>query len=202
MAGKTRKFTQRMSAEERRALILQNAEPLFARLGFRRTTTASIASAAGVTEPILYRHFQGKLDLFHTLLQKISLKAMQEWETMLKGVENPMEKLVLIAQSFPVIGRKFEDDFRVMLAALTELDDPVTKKILRRHYETYAGFIADILGDLPPFKASGLDPGNTAWHLVHLAVGYALMDPVDIPQTKKPEYVQHAVRFLGQIFGT
>ena len=39
------------------------ATKLFARNGYEATTTAAIAEAAGVTEPILYRHFEGKQDL-------------------------------------------------------------------------------------------------------------------------------------------
>jgi AcrR family transcriptional regulator len=193
--------TQRLSAAQRRRVILDSALPLFAKSGYRGTTTASIAKAAGVTEPILYRHFKSKLDLFNVLLLEISGKAASEWKDMTAGVASPLERLGLIARSFPALGRKFEDDFRIMLAGLTEVEDPVTKTVLRKHYEFYAGFIADILAELPAFKSGGLDPGYAAFHLVHMAVGFALMDQIEIPATAEEEYVQHAVGFIGKAIG-
>ena len=53
-----------MKAPERRAQVLRVATRLFARFGYARTTTASLARAAGVTEPVLYRHFPSKRALF------------------------------------------------------------------------------------------------------------------------------------------
>ena len=38
----------------------------FAKHGFDAATTASIAKAAGVTEPILYRHFDSKRALYRS----------------------------------------------------------------------------------------------------------------------------------------
>ena len=45
------------AAEERRAALLETACRLFSEGSYRGTTTAEIARAAGVTEPVLYRHF-------------------------------------------------------------------------------------------------------------------------------------------------
>ena len=195
--GKKKKQV-RLSATERRRAILDAALPLFASRGYRGTTTAAIAEKAGVTEPILYRHFKGKLDLFHVLLVEISGKTAREWEQILAEVAEPFQKLTRIAETFPGMGQRMEDDFRVMLAALTEMSDPVTKKILRNHYEFYADYLGQILGNLEPFKASGLDPEATPFHLINLAVGYALMYPVEIPATNEDTYVQHAIGFLAR----
>lgn len=57
----------RLSAEERRISILRAAVPLFAKNGFRGTTTRQIAEAAEVSEALLYRHFPGKEAIYHEL---------------------------------------------------------------------------------------------------------------------------------------
>ncbi len=57
----------RMSAEERRDSILRAAVPLFAKYGFKGTTTRQIAEAAKVSEALLYRHFPGKDAIYHEL---------------------------------------------------------------------------------------------------------------------------------------
>src|SRR5687768_7683292 len=50
----------RLKAAQRREQLISVATRLFAERGYEATTTAAIAEAAGVTEPILYRHFHNK----------------------------------------------------------------------------------------------------------------------------------------------
>jgi AcrR family transcriptional regulator len=58
----------RMAGEERRLQILRVAISLFARKGFRGTTTKEIAQAAGVSEAIIFRHFATKEELYSAIL--------------------------------------------------------------------------------------------------------------------------------------
>jgi AcrR family transcriptional regulator len=58
----------RMSGENRRRQLLRVAIDTFARDGFGGTKTRVIASAAGVSEAILFRHFATKEDLYHAIL--------------------------------------------------------------------------------------------------------------------------------------
>jgi AcrR family transcriptional regulator len=61
----------RMSAEGRRAAIVEAAVRLFAEKGFRGTTTRELAAAVGVTEPVLYQHFATKRELYHAIIESI-----------------------------------------------------------------------------------------------------------------------------------
>jgi TetR/AcrR family transcriptional regulator, transcriptional repressor of aconitase len=54
----------RLSAQDRKAAIVQAALPLFARQGYAETTTKDLARAAGVSEPLLYKHFPSKEALY------------------------------------------------------------------------------------------------------------------------------------------
>jgi AcrR family transcriptional regulator len=60
----------RLAAGERRALIEDAAARLFARRGYDATTVEQIVSEAGVSKPMLYRHFESKKDLCMTLLER------------------------------------------------------------------------------------------------------------------------------------
>lgn len=62
--------TTRMSARERRVTIAAAAGPLFARHGYDATRLDDVAAAAGVTKPIVYRHFDSKKDLYLALLAR------------------------------------------------------------------------------------------------------------------------------------
>lgn len=66
-----------MTSEERRAAIVQSAIRLFAEKGFRGATTREIASAVGVTEPVLYQHFRTKHDLYSAIIEARSGEAAE-----------------------------------------------------------------------------------------------------------------------------
>src|SRR5665213_3996349 len=53
-----------MTAEDRKLAIVKAALPLFARKGYAETATRELARAAGVSEPLLYRHFPSKEALY------------------------------------------------------------------------------------------------------------------------------------------
>ena len=61
---------RRLPVAERRALIVEAAGRLFGEHGYERTRLDEIAAAAGVTKPIVYRHFDSKRDLYLALLDR------------------------------------------------------------------------------------------------------------------------------------
>ena len=60
----------RFTRTERRCLIEDAATELFARQGYAATTMDDIARAAGLTKPMLYRHFESKRELCTALLER------------------------------------------------------------------------------------------------------------------------------------
>ena len=60
----------RISAAERREVIFRAAGRLFAERGYEGTRLDDVAAAAGVTKPIVYRHFDSKKALYMALLEK------------------------------------------------------------------------------------------------------------------------------------
>jgi AcrR family transcriptional regulator len=60
----------RLSGAERRLVIQKEAGRLFARAGYAGATLDDIAAAAGVTKPMVYRHFASKKALYLALLEQ------------------------------------------------------------------------------------------------------------------------------------
>jgi AcrR family transcriptional regulator len=54
----------RLTGEQRKRAIVEAALPLFAEKGFEATTTKELARAAGVSEPLIYKHFPSKEALY------------------------------------------------------------------------------------------------------------------------------------------
>jgi AcrR family transcriptional regulator len=61
---------RRLPVAERRELITEAAGRLFGEFGYDGTRLDDIAAAAGVTKPVLYRHFDSKRDLYLALLRR------------------------------------------------------------------------------------------------------------------------------------
>jgi AcrR family transcriptional regulator len=61
---------RRLPVSERRELITEAAGRLFGERGYEGTRLDDIAAAAGVTKPVLYRHFDSKRDLYLALLAR------------------------------------------------------------------------------------------------------------------------------------
>lgn len=59
---------QRLPREERRQQVLTAALAVFSSVGYHGASMDEIAERAGVSKPVLYQHFPGKLDLYLELL--------------------------------------------------------------------------------------------------------------------------------------
>ena len=66
-----RQTKERLSGEERREQIIDIALRLFAEKGFNGTRTREIASAAGISETLIFQHFKTKKDLYQAALSQL-----------------------------------------------------------------------------------------------------------------------------------
>ena len=60
--------TARLPKEQRRQQVLAAALEVFSTAGYHAASMDEIADRAGVSKPVLYQHFPGKLDLYLALL--------------------------------------------------------------------------------------------------------------------------------------
>jgi AcrR family transcriptional regulator len=136
---------QRLSAEDRRAAVLDTACRVFSRSSYRGATTAEIAREAGISEPILYRHFGSKRDLYLACLD-------EAWQTFHAEAthalaEDPVGCLGVISDRYMAKGTKFRV-VDLWIQALTEAsDDPVIAKALRRQIRDMHAFLAEVIRD-------------------------------------------------------
>src|SRR5262245_1158997 len=123
----------RLKAAQRREQLIDVATKLFAKSGYEATTTAAIAEAAGVTEPILYRHFKSKQELFVAIVRDVSMHTLKQWQAIIANISDPAEKLRLIAAAMPDHMRKLSDYYHVLHGALGTSRDKKVKAVLRKH---------------------------------------------------------------------
>ena len=79
----------RLTAAERRAAVLDTACRVFFKSSYRGATTAEIARESGVSEPILYRHFPSKRDLYLAVLDEAWERVREGWDTVVANEPDP-----------------------------------------------------------------------------------------------------------------
>jgi AcrR family transcriptional regulator len=156
----------RLPAAERRQELIETAIQLFSKGSYRGTTTSEIARAAGVSEPILYRHFASKRDLYLAALDHVWAQLREAWEAALSSADDA-------CAAVEAIGKKHLSmhDSKLQLAelwvqALTEAaDDRELRRHLRGHMREVHDFTASVLrrGQEQGVIASDRDADAEAW---------------------------------------
>jgi AcrR family transcriptional regulator len=188
----------RMRKADRKRQLLTHAKQLFVTYGYQDTTTEKIARAAGVSEPMLYRHFENKRALFLEVLQEIRQATLERWQTETAGLTDPLTKLHAIADMYLGSTREHAVEFRIMHRTLVETDDPEITAFLRAFYLDSETLLAQIIGagqQAGVFRRS-LDPRVGAWELIRTALGYTLTLPLGIPLYQEPDYLPRAIECL------
>jgi len=188
----------RMRKADRKRQLLDHAKQLFLTHGYQNTTTEKIADAAGVTEPVLYRHFESKKALFLEVLQEIRAATLNRWNTGTAAIADPLAKLHAIADMYLGSTREHAVEFRIMHRALLDCDDEEIAACLRSFYLDSETLLAQVIseGQQSGVFRRDLDPRVGAWELIRTALGYTLTLPLGIPLYLEADYLPRAIECL------
>lgn len=173
----------RLPAYERRQQLLSTAATVFAERGYARATTAELARAAHVTEPIIYRHFKSKKELFIALINRTGEETLRLWKQSLHNAPDPAERLRRLIGANPMVGDRGRGGYRVIVQAMTEIADGDIRAALVHHLIALHEFVANevIRAQDAGFVSKRFSPQITAWMLLHLGLGYGVLAPLGIP---------------------
>ncbi|MGN6799711.1 MAG: TetR/AcrR family transcriptional regulator [Gaiellaceae bacterium] len=157
---------RRLTAEARRQAVLDSACRVFSRSSYRAATTAEIAREAGISEPILYRHFGSKRDLYLACLDEAwgSVRAICEDAV----AADPEKCLGAIADAYMAKGKKIRV-IDLWIQALNEAsEDKVIAAAVRRQVREVRDFFADVIrdGQRRGIINADRDPAAEAWIFV------------------------------------
>ena len=153
---------------------METACRVFAKSSYRGSTTAQIARETGVTEPVLYRHFASKRELYLACLDAAWERLRLLWEKALEREEEPAMWVATLGQTY-LQGRAAERIILVDLwvQALTEAaDDVEIRRGLREQVREVHDFLADVIRRAQ--KAGGIvserDADAEAWIFISLGL--------------------------------
>ncbi|MGI9194355.1 MAG: TetR/AcrR family transcriptional regulator [Actinomycetota bacterium] len=191
----------RLSKEERRRRLLLAAQQLFGEKGYRKSEVEEIAARAGVTKPMIYRHFPGgKAELFMEVLDehiRVLLRAL--WEAMASSNEaidrlhNGLEAYLQFAEENP-------EGFRLLVDSSAELDPGVGDR-LREVRDSIARGLQTAIADV--MKGAGLTPEGAPVY-AHALLGGVESVVAWWLEEKKPSrdiVVDYLLAFLWKGFG-
>jgi AcrR family transcriptional regulator len=156
----------RLPAAERRRAIVGAALRVFSEGSYAGATTAEIAREAGVSEPILYRHFDSKRDLYFACLD-------EAWTRIRVRIEESLEELGC-AEGWRAMGPATMREVKVLLPslwmqAITEAgEDPEIRRHVRAHMREVHDFFAEVLRrvQVEGYLHSDRDVDAEAWIFV------------------------------------
>jgi AcrR family transcriptional regulator len=167
----------RLSAPERRRRILDAAVEAFAERGYHGTSVGEIATAAGITKPVLYDHFRSKEELFVEAMEGVrgqllarGAEAMSEHADREAGIRAAVDSFFAYVEEHPAA-------VRVLLVAPRGAPEMVDAA--RRVQDEATAAIGELVGAGPlhtEFMKQGIH-GLAEWWGAH-------------PQTPRAELVE------------
>ena len=103
--------TKRLPQGERYEQLLRAAATAFARGGFAATSMDDVATAAGVTRLIVYRHFDSKEELYRAVLERVADRIRQRF---LEGLQQTPPHRGFVVGALLAVARKHPDGFRLL----------------------------------------------------------------------------------------
>lgn len=141
--GKARHAGARLPAGERRTAIVDAALRVFSSGSYSGATTAEIAREAGVSEPILYRHFASKKELYFACLDEAWRRLENLFDTAI-AEHGPVEAWRVLG---PFAMRELKAVMpHLWMQAVTEAgEDEEIRRYVRRHMRQVHDYFAAAL---------------------------------------------------------
>jgi len=173
----------RLPAAERRQQLLDKAAELFSQRGYARATTSELAKAAGVTEPIIYRHFKSKRDLFVALIERTGRETLSQWEADLADASDPADRLRRLLGDNPMVSQRGQAPYRVFLQSISEVDDEEIHRAVAEHIGRLHAFMTREVARAQEARRVNdrFSAEVVAWMLMHIGMGYGVMSALKIP---------------------
>jgi AcrR family transcriptional regulator len=177
---------QRRERGEVRRLLLAAAQASFATRGYSGTTTRDIAESAGVSEALIFRHFESKRKLFEEAIldpfNEFVAEYVEAWRAQLGS---PLPTSALIRQFVEGLYQLLREH-RGLIMVLAAADaferetlvDGNGDSELSRHLDV----VADVLGaEAVPRGLFGLDVPVTVRTIVSMVIGMTVLEEWLLP---------------------
>ncbi len=146
MTTAVRGRSARLPRSVRRAQLLESALDVFVAQGYHAAAMDDIAERAGVSKPVLYQHFPGKLDLYLALLDTACDQMAGGVRDALASTTDNQERVLATTQAFYAYVADAAGAFRLVFESdLT--NEPAVRERVDRVTLQCADAIAEVIAD-------------------------------------------------------
>lgn len=195
-------MSRRSQSEEQSKRLLPIVCEVFSELGYRRTTTAELASRCDVRENILYRLWPDKKAMFLAAIDAIFRSRTEVWNEILADRPAPEQAIERIIE-YESQHQGEHGFYRIVFTALTETDDDDIRVAL---VAMYKGFHKLVCRQVEAGRGSGdlesrLPTEVAAWGLVGLATVSNIIRELKLlpPRQRERMFASVAKCLVGEI---
>jgi AcrR family transcriptional regulator len=154
-----------MSAEARREQLLDVTKEIVGEQGFQGASIEAVARRAGISRPIVYRHFPDLPSMFEAMLERESTRALSQLAgvipTEVEG-EDPREPLIRALRGYLEVVRADPVTWRLVLMPPEGAPPALRKRIGEGRDAVVAGLAQLVMGQGLAPGAGSPDPELTA----------------------------------------
>jgi AcrR family transcriptional regulator len=167
-ASQARPRGARLPRSARRKQLLGAAQEVFVAQGYHAAAMDDIAERAGVSKPVLYQHFPGKLELYLALLEEHATELVKRVRAALESTTNNKQRVnACVAAYFDFVDGE-DEGFRLVFESDLR-NDPLVRDRVERMTQECVAAITDTIAH---------DTGFAAEEAALLSVGLAGMAEV------------------------
>ena len=163
---------RRLTAEERRAGILDAALAVFSARGYYPSSIDDIAREAGISKALIYEHFESKQGLYADLLERNAAELFERLETAIGAVEvgSGAVRMATGLDAFFSFVEERRDAWRILFR---DAADPESGAVLDRILDQVTGLVAALIAEDPGARAmtEEEDPERAIRLLAQMLVG-------------------------------
>src|SRR6266571_2529247 len=137
--------TERKSAEERRADVLDAALEVFAEHGLSGASTDEIARKAGISQPYLFRLFHTKKELFIASTERCLRETLETFQRAAEG-KSGEEALNSMGEAYGELIRSNPNRLRGQMQSYAACDDPEICAVVRKGYGELVDYVERVSG--------------------------------------------------------
>lgn len=159
---------ERFSSADRSKQILAVATQVFARSNYQTATTAGIAKEAGISEPLIYRYYSSKKELFLAVLEHVAEQMIKRWNRICEKETSCLRCLRLIGEDYLRLLRENPQDLNLFFKAISENNDPEIASFLSNSYRRYVSYLEQV-------AEKGLQNGEIRTDLSAKSIAWQMM---------------------------
>src|ERR687887_231531 len=142
----------RQSAEERREAVLDAAQAEFAARGLHGASTETIARAAGISQPYVFRLFGTKKELFKAVTARCFRQTLEVFQRAAEG-KRGADALEAIGDAYGELLAENPARLRGQMQAYAACEDLDIREVVRNGFGDLHAYVERVSG-LPPAQVS------------------------------------------------